>query len=341
MDKRTRQYHLSRIISGSWIYQKDRLYVINLPSREHRLLGEIVYNQVYDDAIYRGLEDEDGIMKMLLKQKMWSKEKDKEVEGLKKEAEDCKVGIYNNQLNSKLQDTFRSKLHEIRQRLDRLHLERHQFDHFSAEYTAFLARQKFLVGCGTTVNGHPYWSRPLDDYLLPDGAVDYLFSRMNKDNLTEPQLREIAKSEEWKNIYNVKGNVFDHPSVDMTDEQRSLLLWSQMYENISNHPQSPPDSVVADDDMIDGWIIIQRRERIKNAGQSEIERMAGNNANKGEVFIITDKENADKVYSNNDLKAKINMAQRQKVLQEKGRLDELYMPDTQLELRMRMNAGQG
>ena len=62
-------------------------------------MGEIVYNRVYDDAIFGGLHDEEGIMKLLLKEKIWDKNKEKEMEDLKKGLDDLKVALFQSQLN--------------------------------------------------------------------------------------------------------------------------------------------------------------------------------------------------------------------------------------------------
>ena len=67
--------------------------------------------------------------------------------------------------------------------------------------------------------------------------------------------------------------------IDLTDSQRILIAWSSLYESINEHPECHDTFVIEDNDMLDGWLILQRKgkgngrdpdgfienEKIKNA----------------------------------------------------------------------------
>tara|TARA_R110000824_G_scaffold143199_10_gene310791 strand:- start:1741 stop:2565 length:825 start_codon:yes stop_codon:yes gene_type:complete len=68
------------------------------------------------------------------------------------------------------------------------------------------------------------------------------------DRLDETGIRSIAKSYEWTALSNA-GFVFDVLSVDAIE----LVNWGRRYDNIRQHPDSPEEEVMEDDDMLDGW----------------------------------------------------------------------------------------
>lgn len=65
-----------------------------------------------------------------------------------------------------------------------------------------------------------------------------------------------------------------------------------MYDSIAESPESPSDEIILDDDMLDGWLIIQRRERELRTKQKAAEDVISNEkiANSDEVFIVAKSE---------------------------------------------------
>ena len=85
--------------------------------------------------------------------------------------------------------------------------------------------------------------------------------------LGESEIRELARSEPWKSIWSSSKNegvLFGKRAIELSEEQKHLIMWSTMYDSIGESPDSPSDKIIADDDMLDGWLILQRREREHN-----------------------------------------------------------------------------
>jgi len=109
-----------------------------------------------------------------------------------------------------------------------------------------------------------------------------------------------------------------------------------MYDNIYQHPKSPAEEIIADDDMLDGWVIVQRREREGDVNRAAGEAV-GNEKIRGseEVYVPADTaDDAKKVLSMNDGFAKATIKQRFALLRKRGEVAELEMPDTAMRLRM-------
>jgi len=133
--------------------------------------------------------------------------------------------------------------------------------------------------------------------------------------------------------------LFGIAAVDMTDEQRNLVSWSGLYENIQQHPNCPSDEVLEDDDLLDGWMIEQRKERERSHNQKQADGITNEKIrNADEVFLMADTDDdARKIDELNDERAKHIKRQRFKVLKEKGTVNELDMPDTRQELIRQVN----
>ena len=67
-------------------------------------------------------------------------------------------------------------------------------------------------------------------------------------------------------------------------------MWSSLYDNIQESPDCPSNEVINDDDMLDGWMIIQKRNREQAKLQKDAENKFGNKkiSNADEVFIVKD-----------------------------------------------------
>ena len=86
-----------------------------------------------------------------------------------------------------------------------------------------------------------------------------------------------------------------------------------MYDNIAESPDSPSEDVLEDDDMLDGWLLIQRREREKDKKEKSVESVIGNQKISGadEVFVAAkSQEDIDRINQLNDMQAAIVREQR-------------------------------
>ena len=86
-----------------------------------------------------------------------------------------------------------------------------------------------------------------------------------------------------------------------------------MYDNIAESPDSPSEDVLEDDDMLDGWLLIQRREREKDKKEKSVESVIGNQKISGadEVFVAAKSlEDIDRINLLNDMRASIIREQR-------------------------------
>jgi hypothetical protein len=335
-----RELYVSRIIAGRTAFSLDGIQLFfGQPSRDQRAYANEIYREALREAEMSGVMFQDDIMGVMHMEHLWTPHDHEQLELLVKTMDDMKAELYDswNQSNKRL--AIRTALKKGYVERDRLETKKHALDHLSCEGIAISAKYRFLMGCSLYYpTGQPYWPDN-SRWLYADAFIDRATEILAKERLNESQFRELALNEPWRSHWGGKGvagrGLLDVASVDMTDDQRALVLWSTIFDSIRESPNCPPESVFSDDDMLDGWMIIQRRKR-----EAEMEKQShetkGNQKimNSDEVFYMAETvEDARKIEKLNDGVGMMLKRQRMGFLKEKGEVAEIMMPDTWLRLQ--------
>jgi hypothetical protein len=114
-----------------------------------------------------------------------------------------------------------------------------------------------------------------------------------------------------------------------------------MYDSVYEHPESPNDKIIEDDDCLDGWFIDQRRKNEKIKKENEINGMLGNEkiAKAGEVFIVAgSREEADAIHGINSPQSEANRKNRLNLIKEKGVVSsDLEFSDVRRDIEIQKN----
>ena len=68
--------------------------------------------------------------------------------------------------------------------------------------------------------------------------------------------------------------------------------------------EAPSEEVINDDDMLDGWFIVQNRKREKDKKEKDVDSTLGANAGKDEVFVMARPEDKERLKSIKDMNVK-------------------------------------
>jgi len=329
----------------------NTVYTLNPPNKQQIVLGELVYRNTLNNSKYNDLMTRDQAAALLHKRRIWTTENDQQYEQLSKTLDDLKVELYRSLYNDRKKDQLRKRIKQVTNGLHKSLEKKYSLDHMTLENHAETTRDEFLAAiCITDPHGNPVYT--YDNY---DKKGNYVLQRflnyLMKNIITVEEYREIARADPFRSMWMIgQASVFDVPSCLLSIEQKSLIMYSRMYDNVYEHMERPSDEVIEDDDMLDGWFIQERREADKERKKKEIDKlMEGKGANKhggnGELFVVAEtQKEADKIRQLNDLNTNMKMKQRDQALREKGRLEEHQLPDVQLELRnkaMRQIADRG
>lgn len=160
--------------------------------------------------------------------------------------------------------------------------------------------------------------------------AELIYYLQMKDALTIAQIRSLARSEHWQNLYSAR-NPFRHP---LTDEEVALQSYTTLYKNIQQHPDCPYD-ILHDDDLVDGWLISQNKERSKK----QVSYGAKIDSAK-EIFVMAkDQDHANHIYDMNSDEARAIQNVRFKQMKRQGTVPFGKFADVQRERIMANNAG--
>jgi hypothetical protein len=339
---------VARVVSGTVrchvTHHSHHAFLLKKPSRESRYIAEEIYQDVFDESELEGLFSEEELYKYLLETNLWDEEKETLLNSVIKDIDNFKVGLFQMVFQSNQRTTIRKAIDKARQTQKKLVDERNIYNYLSCNGAAAMAKNRYLTGASLCyIDGRPvftdatFWEDPSD---LLESVLIYL----GQNRIEETQYRELSRTEPWRSLWSCRkaeGTFFGIPPIDYTDEQRAMVCWSSLYDNVHEHPDCPDDTVLEDDDMLDGWLIMQRRKREDSLLKKSGEEAIGNEnvRNSQQVFLPAQTlEDAKKIHALNTPFAAAMKKHRQDLLNKEGKVNEIDMPDTKKRLQMEATA---
>lgn len=333
MDQKTIGLYLSRILSGFYLFlYNDKKYKLVYPDIETKYYADLYAQQECENNRFNDWITDETIIDTLVSMGLWAYHGDDNLKNLEKQIDDTKVDLYKNFLNPTKAKSLRRTLSNIKASYNRQFSIRHSLDQYTAYgYGQFIKNQYLLI--------HSLYNE-FNERIFPCyESIDYSLLTKLSDIITNDAIdmstyRMIARCDQWKNYWSAnKDYIFDKAAVNWTDEQKSLVVLTKMYDSAHEHPECPPDSVFLDDDMFDGWMIHQRRENEKTRNKNRTEKMLeGKKLNKaGEVFIMANsQEEAQNIYDLNDNNSRHIIRERNMVIKSQNEsISDIQLPDNQ------------
>lgn len=340
MDNRDISLFLSRILSGFYIFiYKNTQYKLVYPDINVKYEAELFAQKEYDNNKFNDWISEDDIVNVLINMGLWAPDSDIKLKSLEKSIEDLKVDIYKNYINQLKLKSLRKTLANYKKNYNRQYEARHCLDHITADgYSQIIKNQYILINSIFDINN----SKIFDNSETADfNLLSSLSSTIISNNIDISVFRKIAQSDIWRNYWSAnKDRVFDKSVIGWTDEQRTLVIITKMYDSAHEHPECPPDNIIVDDDAFDGWMLLQKRENEKIRSKKRTENMLGGKLNKaGEVFLMAqNKEEANSIYNLNDQASLSTIKERNNVIANSDSdIPESKLPDVQRNIQVQRN----
>jgi hypothetical protein len=293
--------------------------------------------KVYDEAYYKAYSEEimteDDMNSWMLENDLWTAVDDKIEEGIKQDIEKLKVEIFNSRIDDQLVKKIRSYLRSAETQLS-LHIhKKHLYHQNTCEGVASAEKLAWIIK-NTTYRDNQI-------YDFEDISLQYIVDEWQNSFVSDTKSRELARNDPWKSLWIIKDNnisLFSNPpNTELTYNQKSLLVWSKMYDNIQESLDCPEKNVIDDDDMLDGWFIIQSKKREKERLERELDNEVQNHKikNASEVYVVSNNDTKRKnVEMLNGPVGNMIKAQRNKTIQSRGSVSEQDLPDQQQNLKM-------
>lgn len=339
MDDAEKEFHISRILCGKTILDLDLgTYLYYRPTDIQLYKINIEFNKTIKESLEFGLPDDDEVYEWLLERKLWDDSHEHKMKSIETSIEDCKVKLYNSLFRSVESKSIRQDLVKLRENYSDLYAKRHQFDHITANGISSLLKLHLTTGLSLY---NEDGKQLFNDYSFlsdPNNLVTEALDNIRTNKLEDSKYRILARTEPWRHYWSIsKTNVFGGCAKDLTEEQRTLILWSKMYDSIYESHDSPHESIIEDDDVLDGWLIIQRREREGKQLKVQAEQLVSKNekiANAQNVFLMADTIDDAKRLNTamNDSTMQMIKKQRQQVIQQQGEIKHYNLPDMKQDL---------
>ena len=231
-----------------------------------------------------------------------------------KKIEQSKVDLYNAYVAFKDRDPVRKEILGLSSKLNKLILKKNIFRKHTAEGIADDCKHAYLICCHVTdYYGNKIWES--NQYLNQDGVLSkFLVDMYVREQISEKQLRELCKTDPWRTLWGVgksENSIFGCSASELGQEQRAIIAWSRVYDNIYENPECPPDEVIKDDDMLDGWLTLQGRKREQN--KSAKSSAASTGAKGDEIYYIADSQgDAQRIFEMNDNQGRALLRNKEK-----------------------------
>ena len=340
MQSHEREYFVSRIRSGINIIKNGDMTLKILPlTIEDTYIINTTYMEAFAQAKADGFLTHEEMLEESKKRGLWTDKDEEKEKGLQKDIDRLKVELFSNRNVQQLREQIRTYLKAGKSQLNVV-VEK-KFTNFELCCEGIAQQQKvgqMLKLCTVTEDG--------EEFDFDELPIDYMIKLYGSTLLSEPQIRELARKEPWRNLWLMnEAKVTDLFSTkygkrELTTDQKNLILWSKMYDNVQESMDSPTEDVIDDDDMLDGWFIVQKKKSETQKAESEINDRASNSkiANSDEIFVFTDNQaDANKINSINSIHAQRVKKQRMQVVNAQGEAQDLDFQDQRLKLSRMSN----
>lgn len=256
-----------------------------------------MYYEVLESALDT-LTDRD-IYILLIESGKWDSSKEDKIKSLRREIENNKIAYFNNFYSPEIKRTNKKLIDQNENDLMELLGVRHQYNNMTAEGIAAGAMWQEMI-----------------TYMYKGEDKLTALATYHSNFIGENTIRSIVLSDEWAAYSNLSKNPFGRAIIKLTDFQRKLCSWSNVYRNVRNHPDRPDEKIIEDHDAFDGWMINQSR---KDRAEKKIKITSkGIKPNASDVFVFGNTEqDIDDILSLNGPEARAKM---ESVMKKTGKL---------------------
>ena len=333
MNDNDKELLLYRIISEKTIfYYLNEEYVLVAPSIETKYRAALIYDNIINEEKYEEWFREENSDNIMIGLGIWTIHTKNQLSNFEKMLDNLKVELFNSfMIQSKVKD-IRKKIKNTKENMAVIYNSKNNFISHTLEGYANSIKNEYLI-CNSLYKNNKlvFDNNDSKSYTLFNNLVHHI----DKNMITTEQFKELARSSAWRGYWNAgKNNIFDKTIALLTDEQKALLNISRMYDNIYEHPDCPDDSVIDDDDALDGWMILQKRKNEQDKKKAQFDTANPKLKDSGEVFVMSgSKEDADSILSMNSMEAKSAMKEKFNYIADKKTVEDGELPDVRRDVK--------
>lgn len=285
-ESRTNESLVHRILSGKFIFSHDdTIYELIKPSLNLKMRADLLYQTTYQENIYENFLFNEDIEPLLFDLNILYFGYKKDLTRFEKTLEKYKIELFQQYFDTTKRAKIKFKIQELKDNIDDIYNKQHSLDYLTIDHYCDNIRHEFIISNTLYI----YDSK---DLVFKESVDSNLFNQIithiSKNMIGLPTYKKIARSDYWRNYWNNnKINILDEPVKEWSEEQKSLINISCMYDKIYEHPESPSDDIIADDDALDGWMLFQKQQNEAQKKEKGVNSMLdGKMKNASEVFLM-------------------------------------------------------
>lgn len=325
---------LHRILCGKLcFFFKGEKYELRSSDNHIRYEADMIYANIIQDEKYNEWIREEDMLEIMTNLGIWHNGMNNIIKQLQNKIDNFKVDLFKNFATVSKHKKIRQDLQSAKNQLNKINVSKQDFFNHTLEgYAASIKNEYIICNCLYKNNNKVlnYQNNNATTYTF----FNDLITEINKYAISIDDIKEVAKSDHWKSYWNAnKSNIFPGSAVEWTDDQRGLVNVSKMYDSVYEHPECPNDVVIKDNDMLDGWMIVQKRKNEKEKNQKTIDDLNPNLKNASEVFLMANhKDDIENILDLNSPESRHKLNQKIATINKLGTAEEIQLPDVQLDL---------
>ena len=334
------EFLLYRILCGKLLfYYQGYQYELRSPDHSLKYNAQLLYNQIINDEKYNDWIREDQIESVLIILGLWTQDTMKIVKDIEKKIDNAKVDLFKFSSFSDKVKTLRKSLNQYRTQLNKITNHKTELMSNTLEGYAASIKNEYII-CNTLFkNNSKVFVNNLKNNQNSYTYFNAIVTEINKHVIGIDDFKSLSRHQIWRSYWTYnKQNIFNSSVIDITDDQRTLVNISRMYDSVYDHPECPSDNVIEDDDMLDGWMILQRRKNEQNKNQKKIDDLNPKLKNAQEVFLMANnQETAEEILSLNSPESQHRMNEKFAYVAAHGQANESELPDVRRDIMNKAN----
>ena len=316
---------LCRIVlqETSFIFNNEK-YILKVPNYYIKNQALNIYFDIINDEKFYGWLREKDLDNFLISSGHWTFGTSSQIKEIEKRIDKLKISLYKERLNKNSVKNLKRRLNDANKELDKILNPKYEIYQNTLEGYANSIKNEYIISHCLTKNNNPVFKfNDNTSYVY----FNSLITASYENHISPSKIRELARHHLWRSVWTCnKEDAFGiKGSVNLSDDQRVLINLSIMYDSVYEHPECPEDFVIADDDMLDGWMLYQKEQNKKDKAKNNISDI---HKNSQEVFLMTNnQEDLERISEMNDFNNKNIIASRFNAVKKHGQIDDLELPD--------------
>ena len=329
---------LYQIISSTYYIKYNMEEYKSVPNTiDDKNRASILYQEIMDDIKYDNMISWEQAKIISKRLNIWTDENENSLKSLSNMLDNLKLELFLSHYDPTKVKKLKKQITSLKKGLEKSNDNKYTLYAHTKEYYASNIKRDFLIGLSVRDKNDNKIILPEDFWLCNNPIIEMFNNKINRSFISVSDIREIARSEPWRSMWlSQKGECLGNRSVEWTETQRLLMSFSRMYDNVYESMDCPPDEVISDDDMLDGWFIKQSRERKEKQKEKSLEDKFGKFKDKDgqELFIAARPEDVQDIYNMNDAKGRGVIKSRNKQIEQQKEVKHAHLKDVQMDLHM-------